>query len=687
MSSNKRTMEILAPVGSAETVCAAVNAGADAIYFGAGSFNARRNAKNFSDLQIADTVKYCHVRGVRAYLTLNILVCDYEMNDALSVAEFAAKCGIDGIIIQDVGLAKLISERCPSLPLHASTQMSIHSLYGVMQLKKCGYKRVVLSREVSKTELEKIAEYANENGIELEIFVSGALCMSVSGQCLFSAMLGSRSGNRGLCAGTCRLPFSVDNGNGYDLSLKDMNLYEHFADFEKMKIASLKIEGRMKSAEYTAIAVDCARAARDNALLLPEKLDNLQKIFSRNGFTDGYYVNQIDKNMFGVRSEQDIEKSKEIMKSAHDIYRREFSRVGVDMRLELKQNEGAALTVCDGENNVTVTGEKSQIAKSRPMDEAFAKSKLEKCGGTPYYMKNLTCKIENGLTIPSSALNQMKSEALEALSRKRGEIMAYEWKNEPILLEKARNFSQKKKYICIFHSAEQIYDGCDADIFVLPLDTSDDILKMLANNGKTVAVSTPAYITDEQSLITRLCALKSLGVSFAVADNIGAIIPIKQAGLRIIGGAGLNIFNSYSEKSDIFEDVEMFTASAELSTKQINELKMKQPLIVNAYGRLQLMVLKNCPRKAHNSCKNCDGKIVDRMGIEFKLMCENGVTRLFADRPLYMADRLNEINCDYIVLRFTDETANEVEKIMNAYKSQSAPNGLFNRGLFSKGVL
>ncbi|MBQ5591302.1 MAG: U32 family peptidase [Clostridia bacterium] len=224
-------MEILSPVGNKSSLIAAVRSGADAVYFGVENFNARRNAENFKTSDLKEISSYCHIRGVKAYLTLNTVISDNEFKEALNVVKSACEAGIDAIIINDLGLANEIKKAAPNMQLHASTQMTVHNIDGVKYLKEKGFSRVVLARENSLKQIEEISNYANEQNIELEIFVQGAHCMSVSGQCLLSSVLGGRSGNRGLCAQPCRLPFKVKNGNGYDLSLKDMNLFHYFDEF------------------------------------------------------------------------------------------------------------------------------------------------------------------------------------------------------------------------------------------------------------------------------------------------------------------------------------------------------------------------------------------------------------------------------------------------------------------------
>ena len=294
--------EILSPAGNFEMLTAAVRSGADAVYLGAKDFSARRNAQNFDLKELSEAIKYCHIRGVKVYLTLNIALKENELSDAFYLAQNAYNMGIDGIILSDLGLAKLLKTYIPDLPLHASTQTSVHSVSALEILKELGFCQVVVAREMSKQELEVFCKRAKELDIKVEVFVHGALCMSVSGQCLLSAFLGSRSGNRGLCAGPCRLPFEAKNGTGYDLSLKDLSLLEYLSELYDMGVRSFKIEGRMKRPEYVAAATSAAKFSLYNGYINKELDETLKNVFSRSGFTNGYYTDNLGRDMFGIRT-------------------------------------------------------------------------------------------------------------------------------------------------------------------------------------------------------------------------------------------------------------------------------------------------------------------------------------------------------------------------------------------------
>ncbi len=674
-------MEILSPVGNRESLISAVRTGADAIYFGVGDFNARRNAQNFSIEDLKDISKYCHIRGVKAYLALNTLVNDDEIKNALKVVKSACEAGIDAIIINDLGLASIIKKAAPNMPLHASTQMTIHNVDGVKFLKQHGFKRVVLARENSYSDLVKITNYANKVGVEVEIFVSGAHCMCVSGQCLLSSVLGSRSGNRGLCAQPCRLPFKVENGNGYDLSLKDINLFQHFDKLKSLGIKSLKIEGRMKNAEYVAAATHSALCFRENYENKFESLDVLKSTFSRSGFTDGYFSENVTKDMFGIRSEQDIEKSKKIKNSIHELYRRERPSVNVSLFAEFTENK-SYLKLSDGVNTVEVKDELPDKAINKPTTSDEIASKLSKLGSTPYFAKDIEVKIEQNLFVSNKILSSLKENAINKLNDERS-------KTKPIpyyFNEKFNNIEKKvnstKTFVSV-HNLNQITKKLNNKVVFIPLSSNIEKVKELINSGFTIGIKTPVYYSELD--VEKLTKLKQIGVSYSLIQNIGSLNLLKELGFTTVLAPSTNIFNSYSLD---FIDADYCTLSVELSDTQISNIKSSKPFGILAYGKLPLMIFRNCPIKANNGCANCNHKISDRKNIDFPILCEDGVTKMINNRPIYMADKKEFLNkLDFILLSFTDETADEVDEVISIYESNKSFNKDYTRGLYFKGVL
>ena len=488
ISSRKDKIEILAPAGSREQLVAAVRAGADAVYLGAGGLNARRNAENFSGFaQLREAVEYCHASGVQVHLTANILVRDDEWSAARELTGQACALGVDAVIVQDAGLARYIHAAAPELVLHASTQMSLHTPGGAVAAAEMGFKRAVLSRELSGKE---IAEITAVSPIETEVFIHGALCMCVSGQCLFSAVLGGRSGNRGLCAQPCRLPFRVTGDrSGFDgcMSLKDMSHIEHIPALAAMGVRSIKIEGRMKRPEYVAAAVTACRLMRDEGEVPPDLAQKLTAVFSRSGFTDGYFTGRRGRVMFGTRTKDDVvSASPKLLNSIHALYKTEFSRLPLSIKLTAPdESTPSALEVSDSEgHSVSVTGESPQKAQKAPFSEEYAQKILGKTGGTPYYAEKITSEVGEGLTLPSSVLSAMKRDALERLDalRRQPEAVPFDDTAQDCLPTRRREFRQGKLRLrVIFRSAEQMPDRLDGvEMVYLPLETDGETLAQAA---------------------------------------------------------------------------------------------------------------------------------------------------------------------------------------------------------------
>lgn len=413
------TPEILAPAGNWESLEAAVRCGANAVYLGGKGLNARQNADNFDEAQLRAAVSYCHVRGVKVYLTLNTLIFDDQLPDLLAALEGACACGVDGLLVQDLAVARLARERCPTLPLHASTQMSVHDGAGAKLLQELGFQRVVLARELSKKE---IAAVKKSTCLQIECFVHGALCFCVSGQCYLSSMIGGRSGNRGLCAQPCRLPMTAGNSE-YALSLKDLSLIPQMRELADIGVASLKIEGRMKRPEYVAAAVTACRQA-----LAGKQPDYaaLEAVFSRAGFTSGYYEGRLGHGMLGIRRKEDVQSAAPVLKGLQGLYKGEGQWVPVDFFLTLERGNPVTLQVSDQDGNtVTVAGDPAQEARTAPTDEVKAAAALGKTGRTLYTASSIRCKIDRGLMVPASQLNALRRDALDSLSSLRGKASPY----------------------------------------------------------------------------------------------------------------------------------------------------------------------------------------------------------------------------------------------------------------------
>ncbi len=676
--------EVLAPVGSPESLAAAVRSGADAVYIGAKQFSARRNADNFDDSDIKETVRYCHIRGVKVYLALNIMIKQTELQAAFDVALSAYKCGVDAIIISDLGLAALLHKHIPDLQLHASTQMTVHSSACLPILKELGFSRVVVSREMSKQELAEFCAAANELGIEVEVFVHGALCMSVSGQCLLSSVLGARSGNRGLCAGPCRLPFGVSGGTGYDLSLKDLCLYEYINELKEMGVASLKIEGRMKRPEYVSAATAACRQAVDNGFIEPKLFETLQNVFSRSGFTDGYYKGVLGRDMFGIRTKDDVVAAGDTYSYLHELYRAERQSVPVRINAEIFADKPILLTVTDGKNTVTVNGDIPQTAKNKAAEKQSVIDNLIKLGNTPYYCKDINVSLDDGLFIAASQLNALRRDAIEQLDNKRAEIVVNDYTVPDF--ENVGNLSGKKQFIARFSSVDQIPENLDGiTSMILPYEC-----EMPDLSGIGIIAELPRYIANEEVVIKRLAQLKQQGITTAYCGNLSAVAIAKSLGFKVMGAVGLNANNSESIKTYKEIGVDEIVLSAEISLKEIKGINSNIPVGIFGFGRLPLMLTRNCPLRNGRSCVECDkkGYITDRKNIQFPIMCRAGYSELLNSAPLYMGDRIDEIpNVDYLLLYFTTETPDEVGGIIDMYNRGEKARGEYTRNLYYRDLI
>lgn len=676
--------EILAPAGGEAQLRAAVLCGADAVYLGLRGFNARAGAENFDESTLPQTVGWCHARGVRVYVTLNTLVTDRELPQWLHSLDAVAAAGVDGVLVQDLGLAKIIRQRYPTLPLHASTQMTIHNLAGARLLEEMGFAQVVLARELSK---EEIAAICAGTSMRCEVFVHGALCMSVSGQCYLSSVLGERSGNRGRCAQPCRLDFK-SHGRGYALSLKDLTLTDRLRELEALGVASFKIEGRLKRPEYVAAAVTACRQSLAGEV--PD-LETLRSVFSRSGFTDGYYTARRDLTMFGTRTREDAAAAAAVQGKLSALTRNEVGRLPVDMVLTMAPGEPATLAVTDGTHRVEVAGEVPQTALTRPTDEELARRALEKCGGTPFYLQNLTCHIGEGLMLPLSALNRLRAAALTALAEARSVVVPYPQAPAAAGEPAGRACPAGALQLgCRLAAAAQLTPAIrrGAGRLSLPLHELAERPELLEACGPRLAAELPAFCApqQEEAVMRALRKLKEQGLTAALCGNLGSLLMAREAGLRIIGDYGLNIINSPAAQQAAALGCDEITLSFECERNAARNVDSPIPIGVIAYGRLPLMLLRNCPGKTAAGCGDCRGinHITDRRGEDFPLQCQNRqYTHLLNPRPLFLSDRLPEWDfCDFLTLRFTTETPAECDAILEMYQTGAAPAGSFTRGLY-----
>ncbi len=678
--------EVLSPVGNAEMLTAAVRCGADAVYLGLDSFNARRNAENFTIDSLKEAVEFCRIRGVKVYLTLNINIADDEMENAVRKTVEAAKCGIDGVITADIGFVNTLHKVLPTLPVHASTQMTVHSPAAIKPLKEMGFSRVVVSREMSKTELTEFCTEAKAQNMEVEVFVHGALCMCMSGQCLLSAMLGGRSGNRGLCAGPCRLPFAAEKGNGYDLSLKDLSLIPHLNELKSMGVASLKIEGRMKRPEYVAATTAACRQMLDKDYVDEDISSALEKVFSRSGFTDGYYTGNLGPDMFGIRTKDDVTAADTVFSALHELYRNDRQSIPLYGSAEIKENTPIKFTVSDNENTVTVFGDSPEKALNRPMDEETAIEKLNKTGGTPYYFETLRVDIDEGLMVWVSSLNALRRDALEKLSVLRAKVSEIVPDYSKLTKNKENRERKPLKTVVRIDSLSQLTENVKkADLVVVPIDIDTE---KIPEDAK-IAVELPRGISNEAYILKKLVAFKQKGITVAFCSTLAASELAKTVGFKRVSDFGFNIYNSAALNYHKSEGSVACVLSPELLLSDAKHLCAEIPTGIISYGRLPLMLTRNCPIKNGLKCSECsrEKSVIDRKLTEFPIRCRNGYSELLNSKVIWLADRKDELSgLNFQILYFTDETSDRVDEVITAYKNCTPPDCDFTRGLYYRGV-
>lgn len=686
--------EVLAPAGSLEALTAAVYSGADGVYFGGNKFNARQKAEGFSGENLKNAIAFCRKSGVKSYLALNTLIKDSEINEAVELALEAYSLGIDAVIIQDIGLAKTLQSLCPGLSLHASTQLSVHSPAALTVLKELGFSRVVPAREMSRAELLSLCAEAKKLGMEVEVFVHGALCMCLSGQCYFSAHLGGRSANRGLCAGTCRLPFSAKKGTGFDLSLKDLSLVSYVSELESMGVCSFKIEGRLKRAEYVASAVNCLRSAIDKGGADENDLELLQRVFSRSGFTEGYYTGNLGKNMFGVRTELEAAQSKEAFSKLHCLYRRPLQKIPLDLFVTIKENRPVTLNARCGEYSVYETAEPPQKAINRPTGYEEVKNALSKLGGTPYFLNELGYDIATGLMVPASALNSLRKSVTQRLDGLR--TAPPDIKTPDFHYRVETKAKKVESFFLRFQSKNQLADFPDnIDGYSLPAEEIVELestasLPKAKNKMLSPGAELPRGASDDSYTLSLLKKLKALGVKAVVCGNLGAVSLARAEGFEIFGGFGLNLYNSLSVETARALGINSGVISAELSTPEMHRLKTEGfKSYAFCYGRFPLMLTRNCPVKNGVGCKNKEDGcyITDRKNEVFPVLCRNGYSEILNSRPTDLADSLDRLSADCGYLYFTTETKEDVERVLNGFKNKTVTSFPFTRGLSKNGVL
>lgn len=685
----RQGIEILAPAGNEEMLRAAVESGADCVYLGLERFNARRGAGNFDPQSLERAVAFCHGRGAGVYVALNTLLFPQELAEAAHMIETIAQAGTDAVIVQDLGAACLCKRIAPQLPLHGSTQLSVTTVGGARALKELGFSRVILGRELSE---EEIALISREGGLETEVFVHGALCMSVSGQCLLSAFLGGRSGNRGMCAGPCRLPYAAvpqgmkkpaSSEGCYHLSLRDQSLLPALPRLRELGVASVKIEGRLRTPEYAAAVVDaCRKALRGEAY--DEEL--LKKLFSRGDFTRAYYSAARGKALFGVRAPEDAVKTKAALPAVRALYRRPGQFTPVQMRFTCGKT-GTFLRVTDGRNTVEQKMEPpARRARAANYPEAAEKS-LRKTGGTPFYVEKLEIELPEDAYLPLASVNELRRGALEALLQLREKIWPLPTQPYEPCLEKRAVPADKKLYARFACLENMPRDAVKwADGWYLPLAQAAAVPQELRD--KTILEVPRGTFGDDNALLRGIEQAAALGFTRFEANNIGHLPLLKGRG-EISAGFGLNVVNPLAAQQLKDAGVSRITLSPEINLGAASFINCGIETGLIAYGHLPLMLTRACPLHNVTGCEGCKkrgGTVLDRKGRILQLRCLGAAREIYNPVPLWMGDRQQEIPCDFLVLYFTNERPQWAVQVLKQMRAKRKCYEEYTRGLYYKSV-
>ena len=703
-----KKVELLAPAGEMQALVAAVQNGADAVYVGGRLFGARAGAANFDGPALKEAAGYCHKRGVKLYMTVNTLVRDEEMDEVYAVVREAVSAGIDAAIVQDLGVAALLRSCFPKLHLHASTQMAIATARGAAFARQAGMTRVVPARECTLEEIQRIAQV----GLEVEVFVHGALCVCYSGQCLLSSMIGGRSGNRGACAQPCRLRYGWHGkADANPLSLKDANLAAYAGEMTEMGVACLKLEGRMKRPEYVAAVTGIyAALLREHRAPTADEQKKLALAFSRDGFTDGYYRGRRGKEMFGVRPET-ARWPEEWFGTLRAAYEKEDMRlVPVRFRAALRLGEPMVLTAEDGDGHcVTATGAAPEAARSRAVTAGEVEARLRKTGGTAFTVSDCAVTAEDGLSVPASALNALRRDALAALETLRTEIPERR-EGAFVPAERIKNPTEPPRFTVSIYRVGQITDalvneGVETVYVPLELIEAVDVEKYRGQTNFAAVLPRVWRTADEPVLREQLRAARERGVETAVLGNLGHFALVRGMGFALRGDFGLNVFNSAALRFLKEQGLSGATLSFELRHEQLRDISKCIPCEAIVYGRLPLMITENCIVANEFGCRHFKGRcdalcadsacagapeLTDRVGERFPVLhaygcrseLQNGKTLWLADKPEY-----RKIGLTYARLRFTTESAEECVRVLRAYKGREeyTPKDI-TRGLFYRGV-
>lgn len=734
----KKQLELLAPAGSVESLQAAVNAGADAVYMGGGRFGARAYADNPQGDRLLEAIDYAHLHGVKLYLTVNTLFKEQELEEELY--DFLLPCyerGLDAVIVQDLGALLRIRQWFSDLPVHASTQMTLCGAEGVAFLEREGVKRVVLARELSLGEIVHIHRNTN---LEIECFVHGALCYCYSGQCLFSSILGGRSGNRGRCAQPCRLAYEVFAGKNRVsrkeertlLSPKDMCAIDLLPEIAGAGVCSLKIEGRMKRPEYTAGVVRIYRKYIDRYLeygaegytVSEEDRRELLLLFNRDGFSRGYYEQHNGRDLMALQDTKAVQRDKKAYERQIAFLKKEYTetekkipitgslyaRAGQPMELTLQPEGGAA--------SLTVYGASPQIPKNHPMEESQFQKQLGKTRNTPFFWADLSIQLEGPLFVPVQALNDLRRDALEKLREQMLKNCKRTGSSRP---EERRKRSQEypkdaadTAFVPVHVSVETeeqleevlaVADGLKGEQAVLSaiyteafgsFKSLQERIRKIHGKGFKAYVALPHIfrLKTRERFEKEKAVFDSLEADGFVLRNLEEYEFLREtgrAGDRILDH---NVYTCNRESRSFWREqgICMQTNPLELNSRELQKISSQDSIQV-IYGRYPMMVTAGCLHKTLGRCRGQEEvwMLKDRYQKEFpvKNHCQDCYNIIYNSQPVYLLDQweeLKKLRAGAYRLMFTTEKKEEVRQVLLGLLDQRKPSGDFTRGHFKRGV-